>query len=103
MADPKLRTQILLEPQQHRALSIIARQEKRSMSDILRSIINQYLKERTLDAQRQRAARALERLAVMRAEIEQRGGMYGGDWSADTRAERDAQVGRSSDRDEVPS
>ena len=41
-----VRTQILLEPEQHQALAIIARQEKRSLSDIVREMIQKQLEER---------------------------------------------------------
>jgi predicted DNA-binding protein len=40
------RTQILLEPEQHKALAEIARQEKRSLSDIVREMIQNQLEER---------------------------------------------------------
>jgi predicted CopG family antitoxin len=39
------RTQILLDPEQHRLLSEIAKKEKRSFSDIMRELIDQHLKE----------------------------------------------------------
>ncbi len=94
MAAQKHRTQILLEVEQHKALVRIAQQEKRSISDIMRGIINQYLKERTKDAKRQRAILALERLTDLREKIEQRSGTYQGDLIAEARAERDEQVER---------
>jgi predicted CopG family antitoxin len=40
------RTQILIEPEQHEALSSIARQEKRSLSDIIREMLWKQLEER---------------------------------------------------------
>jgi len=40
------RTQILLEPEQHRILTEIARQEKRSLSDILREMVDKQIAER---------------------------------------------------------
>lgn len=40
------RTQLLLEPEQHRILSEIARQEKRSLSDIVREMIDKQIAER---------------------------------------------------------
>lgn len=40
------RTQILLEPEQHRVLTEIARQEKRSLSDVLREMIDKQIAER---------------------------------------------------------
>ncbi|OGO41189.1 MAG: hypothetical protein A2W36_01715 [Chloroflexi bacterium RBG_16_58_14] len=40
------RTQISLEPDQHRELVKIARQEKRSLSDVIREMLNRQLAER---------------------------------------------------------
>lgn len=40
------RTQILLEPEQHKFLTEIARQEKRSLSDILREMVDKQIAER---------------------------------------------------------
>jgi predicted DNA-binding ribbon-helix-helix protein len=88
----KHRTQILLEPEQHNALVEIAHQEERSISDLVRTIVNQYLKDRARDTERQRASQALERLAVLRKRIAQRSGVYLGDVIAETRSERDKQM-----------
>ena len=94
MAGQKHRTQILLEPEQHSALVEISRQEERSISDLVRRIISQYLKERARDTERQRAIQSLEKLTVLRRKIEQRSGIHQGDLIAETRAERDEQMGR---------
>jgi len=40
------RTQILLEPEQHKALAEIAHQEKRSLSDIIREMVDKQIAER---------------------------------------------------------
>jgi len=40
------RTQILLEPEQHKALVEIARREKRSLSDVVRQMLDEQLEER---------------------------------------------------------
>ncbi len=39
------RTQILLEPEQHKALTEIARREKRSLSDVVREMLEKQLEE----------------------------------------------------------
>jgi len=44
------RTQILLEPEQHKILTEIARQEKRSVSDIIREMVDKQVAERRLMA-----------------------------------------------------
>jgi predicted DNA-binding protein len=41
-----LRTQILLEPEQHKILTEIAQREKRSLSDLLREMIDKQIEER---------------------------------------------------------
>lgn len=40
------RTQILLEPEQHKILTEIARQENRSLSDVLREMVDKQIAER---------------------------------------------------------
>jgi hypothetical protein len=40
------RTQILLDPEQHKALAEIARREKRSLSDVVRSMLEAQLEAR---------------------------------------------------------
>lgn len=40
------RTQILLDPEQHKALTEIARREKRSLSDVVRKMLDQQLEAR---------------------------------------------------------
>jgi predicted CopG family antitoxin len=44
------RTQILLEPEQHKILTEIARQEKRSLSDVIREMIDKQVAERKQQA-----------------------------------------------------
>jgi hypothetical protein len=92
MVVQKQRTQILLEPEQHSSLVEIAHQEERSISDVVRSIVDQYLSERSKDAQRQRAGHALAKLINMRNKIEARSGVYQGDLLAEARAEREAHM-----------
>jgi hypothetical protein len=90
----KHRTQILLEPEQHSALVEIAHQEERSISDLVRRIVNQYLKDRAAHSERQRAIQSLRKLTDLRRKVEQRSGIYQGDVIAETRAERDEQMER---------
>ncbi|PWB54425.1 MAG: hypothetical protein C3F13_06625 [Anaerolineales bacterium] len=40
------RTQILIEPEQHKALAEIAHREKRSLSDVVREMLQKQLEER---------------------------------------------------------
>ena len=71
VAERLYRTQILLEPAQHRALVEISRREGRSISDLVREMIQQHLadREQAADAALKRQLRALERLRQHRREI----------------------------------
>jgi predicted CopG family antitoxin len=46
MSNTMFRAQIMLEPEQHDALTEIARREKRSVSDVVREMLRQQLAER---------------------------------------------------------
>ena len=61
------RTQILLEPDQHEALSEIARQEKRSISYVIREMLDKQIAERKQQAL---AAAALALLPDYRSDAE---------------------------------
>lgn len=97
MAERLYRTQILLEPDQHRALSEIARQEGRSLSDVVREMVRRQLEHRREDRIRQERLDALERIRRHRDEmLERRGGKP---WDVDVagminemREERDADT-----------
>ncbi len=52
------RTQISLEPEQHKALTEIARREKRSLSDVLRQMIDEQIRARQ-QRELEQAAQAL--------------------------------------------
>jgi hypothetical protein len=92
MAERFQRAQILLDPKQHQALTQIARREKRSLSDVVRAIVQQYLQERAVNIRKQREMEALEQLNAIRAEMSQTYGVYPGDLVAEARAEREAQA-----------
>jgi predicted CopG family antitoxin len=71
------RTQILLEPEQHQALTEIARREQRSLSDVVREMLHDQLKQRRQNAtaERKRRLEALERIKSHRqAILDRRGG-----------------------------
>lgn len=71
MAGRLHRTQILLEPDQHRALANIARREGRSISDVVREMVRQQLQERTelQAAELRRQLEALERIREHRRQV----------------------------------
>jgi hypothetical protein len=90
----KYRAQILLEPEQHEALAEIAKQEQRSISDLVREIVAGWLAAEDQEAQRQRQLQALEELTKLRHEIQARHGVYTGDLVEEGRTERDEDLGR---------
>jgi hypothetical protein len=93
------RSQVLLDRRQQELLSQIAKDEGRSVSAVLRSLVDHYLSDRTQELARCRASVALERLGTQRRRIEERGGTYQGDLLADVRAERERQMDEAQRRD----
>lgn len=89
----KYRAQILLEPEQHRALAEMALREDKSLSEVMREILSQYFQEQSV--RRSQAQEALERLTRIREKNEQAHGVYAGDLLADVRAERERQIERA--------
>lgn len=71
MAARMQRTQILLEPEQHRALTDLAQAEGRSLSDIVREFIQAQLalREHEHKIRRQRQLAGLEQIHVHRQAI----------------------------------
>lgn len=88
------RAQILLEPEQHRTLVELAEKEGRSISELVREIVGQYLVERERATQLQREMQALATLTQIRRQIEQKHGVYQGDLLAESRAEREQEFDR---------
>lgn len=86
------RAQILLEEEQHQALAALARQQKRSISQIVREIVGQYLAERTETEQQQRELQAIAALTALRGQIEERHGVIQQDLLAAARAEREQEL-----------
>ncbi len=82
------RTQVLLEPDQHRLLSELALRENRSLSDLLREIVQRYIDEQ----RRASEMEALDTLSQKRAEIRERKGVYSGDLVNEAREERDNEL-----------
>jgi hypothetical protein len=93
------RAQLLLESEQHQALAEIAEQEGRSISDLVREIVRQHLAERHRRAQQVTALQAIERLAQIRARLQEEHGIYQGDPLAEVRAEWDEGIERTFEGD----
>jgi metal-responsive CopG/Arc/MetJ family transcriptional regulator len=88
------RTQVLLEPEQHQALAAIARQQGRSLSEMLRRIVQAYLDEQSHQARLQRELQAIETLTQIRKQIQESRGVYGQNWLDEVRSERDRDFER---------
>jgi hypothetical protein len=88
------RAQILLEPEQHRTLADIAEKEGRSISEVVREIVGQYLVEREQETQLQKEMQAIEALTKIRRQIEQKHGVCRRDLLAESRAEREQDFER---------
>ena len=94
MAERLYRAQILLEKEQHEVLAAMAEAQDRSISDLVREIIDDYLSQREEDDQLERELEALHRLREIREEARQRYGVYQGDLIREVRQERDQDVDR---------
>lgn len=70
MAERMHRTQILLEPEQHEILSVLAKKEQRSISEIIRGILRHYLSDRSEEVRWERRSKALERIRQVRVAIQ---------------------------------
>lgn len=88
------RAQILLESEQHEALTEIAQQEGSSISELVREIVRKHLVERDEETRRQREMQAIKGLRQIRKRLEEEHGVYRGDLLAEVRAEREEEMER---------
>jgi len=88
------RAQLLLESEQHEALARIAEEEGRSISDLMREIVQRHLDERALEAQTAAALEAIGRLTCIRERLREVRGIYEGDPLGEVRAEREDDIER---------
>ena len=93
----KYRAQILLEPEQHQALSEIAEKRQQSLSHVVREIVQDYLVERDLDEQQRQEIQAIQALAELRRTIQTQRGLVTEDLLAEARQERSAELGQRGD------
>jgi len=93
----KYRAQILLEPEQHQALSEIADQRQQSLSHVVREIVQDYLVERDLDEQQRQEIQAIQALAELRRSIQTQRGLVTEDLLAEARQERSAELEQRGD------
>ena len=88
------RAQILLEPEQHQALTEIARKEGRSLSDLVREIVKQHLTRQDQEIRLQRELEAIRALAQIRTQLQAEHGTCPVDLLAEVRAEWEQEVER---------
>jgi hypothetical protein len=86
------RTQILLERRQHDSLMELAAAEGRSMSEIIREAVAEYLVERDEERERQNWKEAMEELGKIREEIRAKFGTLPEDFILRDREEREEEL-----------
>jgi hypothetical protein len=92
MSDTNLyRAQILLEPRQHRALAKAAEQQNRSVSELVREILNAWMEEHALEVRKQQDLETLDSLRQMRLHLQEKQGVYQGDLLNEIREEREQE------------
>ncbi len=75
MGERMHRTQILIEPEQHRALSDLAKEERKSVSEVVREILREYFENRSVEARwKNRDKTLLRAQRVRKAIMEERDG-----------------------------
>ena len=94
MQQTKYRAQILLEPEQHNALAEVARRENRSISELMREIVDQWLSQQDDQRLWEQRMEALERLGQIRESIQQEYGVYQGDLLEEAHVDRDEDIDR---------
>lgn len=94
MQPDKYRAQFLLEPEQHAAQAQAARREDRRISDMIREIVDQWLKQQGEQHLWEQCMQSLERLNQIRERIQQEYGVYQSDLLESARAERDEDLDR---------
>ncbi|MBN1579393.1 MAG: ribbon-helix-helix domain-containing protein [Anaerolineae bacterium] len=82
------RAQILLESEQHQALTRIARQQGCSLSELVREIVREHLAHQSKELQLKRELEALDALTRVRRQIHETHGFYSADLIAEAREER---------------
>ncbi len=94
MQETKYRAQILLEPKQHHALAGIAQRENRSLSDLVREIVGEWLEKRDDQQLWDQRIHALDRLTQIRERVQREYGVYKGSLIEQARSERDEDMDR---------
>ena len=86
------RTQVLLERRQHESLQQLAAAEGRSVSEVVREAVAEYLVERNREAQKQHTLTVLAELAEIREAIRRESGEFPEELILNDRAEREEEL-----------
>ncbi len=86
------RTQLLLEEGQHAELERLARESGRSMSELVRDVLDDYLIRTSEDESTRRSLAAIDGLAAMRERIQLQHGGLSPAMLDELREERDAEL-----------
>ena len=89
----KYRAQILLEPEQHQALSELAAERDESISQVVREIVGEYLVEHDREAKKTKYLEALKKLREIREANLAKFGMIDPNFLEDIRDERMRELG----------
>ena len=84
---------LALEPEQYATLTQLATQQDRTISEVAVEVVRLGLETLKQRGDRQ-PQKALERLNLLREEIQQTHGIYSGDLVAEVRTEREEQIER---------
>ena len=90
----RYRAQLLLESEQHAALARIAEAEGRSISDLVREIVQRSLDERAREAEAATALQAVAHLTQIRERVREAHGAYPGDPLAEVRVDSEEGIER---------
>jgi metal-responsive CopG/Arc/MetJ family transcriptional regulator len=86
------RAQILLEETQHDELERLARDSGRSMSELVREVVADYLARASDEESAQRSLAAVDELAQLRQRIQQKHGCLAASLLDELRDERDVEI-----------
>lgn len=90
----KYRTQILLEPEQYKALTELAQRQGGSLSRLVREAVAEYLVGQDRVRERERVLRTLEELAELRQELYEQHGFFPDNLLEEAREERLEEIER---------
>lgn len=94
MQERLYRTQILLEPEQQRSLADIAQQQKRSISDLIRQIIRDWLDKRDQESMQANRLHAMDEIHQLRLIVMETHGIYQANFLEEARKEREEDFER---------